>query len=96
MTSRRRELGRLGALALAAFLLVAGPVMAEVAANHSLVRHVIAGGGTRMESVGHTLWGTVGQPAVGPVASVSHHLCSGFWCLPGWERIYLPLILRGP
>jgi len=91
---RRWELGQLGALALVALLLVAGPVLAEAAANHDLSWRVIAGGGGRMESGGHAMWGTVGQSTTGTMVSVNHLLCSGFWCLPTGYRIYLPVVLR--
>ena len=82
-------------LALAACLALAAPVLAQVSANYDLSWHVIAGGGGQMESAGHTMLGTIGQPAVGSMTSGSHALCSSFWCgvLPGY-RIYLPLVLR--
>ncbi|MEA3377088.1 MAG: hypothetical protein U9R72_12930 [Chloroflexota bacterium] len=86
----------LGVLTYAvACLLLAGPVLAQVSANDGLSWHVVAGGTGRIESAGHTMWGTMGQFASGPMASTDHTLCGGFWCLPSHHRIYLPLILRG-
>jgi len=41
--------------------------------------HVVAGGGTQGSSGGYLLGGTVGQTSVGPGASPSHRLYSGFW-----------------
>lgn len=70
------------------------PVLAQISAAHDLWWHVIGGGGGRMESTGHTLQGTVGQPVTGSMASDGHTLCSGFWCGVGTEyRVYLPLVL---
>jgi hypothetical protein len=94
----RGKARRTVALALLAGLLLAGPVLAQVSANYDLSWHVIAGGGGRMESAGHTMWGTLGQPASGPLASTDHTLCAGFWrggAVAVRHQLYLPLTLRG-
>jgi hypothetical protein len=71
------------------------PVLAQLSAAHDLSWHVIGGGGGRMESGGHVLQGTVGQPATGSMVSDDHTLCSGFWCGVETEyRVYLPLVLK--
>jgi hypothetical protein len=107
-TSRRRA-GKtagllLGLLFLAALLLAghavhrsSGVAQAQVSDHYDLSWHVIASGGTRMESAGgHTLWGTTGQAVTGTMYSSGHFLCSGFWCADAAARyrIYLPLLLR--
>ena len=49
----------------------------------------------QMESAGHTLQGTLGQPAVGPISSSEHAVRSGFWSAGAiGSKIYLPLVLR--
>ncbi len=77
-------------------LALAVPVLAQSSANYDLSWHVIAGGGGRMESTGHALLGTTGQPLVGSMTTGSgHSLCSGFWCGAAEEgvHIYLPLVV---
>jgi hypothetical protein len=86
-------------LALAACLALALPVLAQVSSNYDLSWHVIAGGGGKMASAGHTLAGTSGQPVIGAMSSSpgGHTLCSGFWCGAAAEtggQVYLPLVLR--
>ncbi len=78
-------------------LLLALPVLAQVSSNYDLSWHVIAGGGGKASSAGHTLMGTIGQPVTGRMISTGHALCSGFWCSGGavQYRIYLPLVSRG-
>ena len=76
-------------------LTVAVSALAQVSANYDLSWHVIAGGGGRMASSGHTLVGTAGQPLTGPMLSSGYTLCSGFWCSGAVSyRVYLPLVLR--
>ncbi|MBN1954797.1 MAG: hypothetical protein JW900_07080 [Anaerolineae bacterium] len=83
------------ALALVACLALAVPVLAHVSAAYDLSWNVIAGGGGKMESTQHTLYGTVGQAATGHMSSSGHTLCSGFWCSGEVEYwVYLPLVLR--
>jgi len=67
----------------------------DVEASSDLSWHVIAGGGGRIESAGHALLSTVGQPLVGAASSSDHALCSGFRCpyrrlsrLPRWLYFY--------
>ena len=90
-------------LVLVACLALAVPVLAQVSAAYDLSWHVIAGGGERMASAGHTLAGTSGQPVIGAMASSpgGHTLCSGFWCGSLWpaeapqrRMVYLPLVVR--
>ena len=82
-------------MALCLLLAVGVPALAQVSANHDLSWHVIAGGGGRMASTGHTLVGSIGQPLTGASSSTGHTLCSGFWCSGVvQQRIYLPLVLR--
>jgi hypothetical protein len=95
---------RIAILVTCLALALALPVLAQVSANYpgerdassDLSWHVIAGGGGRMESVGHTMLGTAGQPLVGTMMTSSGHtLCSGFWCSGGGQyRVYLPLVVR--
>jgi len=68
-----------------------------VNASSDLSWHVIAGGGGRMESAGHTLLSTVGQPLVGAASSSDHTLCSGFRCsgiVTPTEFVYLPVVTK--
>lgn len=71
-------------------------VIARVSVNNDLSWHVIGGGGGTMESAGHTVQGTLGQPVTGQAASSGHTLCSGFWCGEGAGefKVYVPLIIR--
>ena len=77
-------------------LALAAPALAHVTSTHSLPRHAFAGGGGQMDSTGHTIVGTVGQPAVGSMAaSGGHSLCSGFWCVgTATYEVCLPLVVR--
>ena len=88
---------QIGAVILAGIILLAmaSIALAQVSSNYDLSWHVISGGGGQMESTGHTLQGTLGQPATGSMTSSGHTLCSGFWCAEsGGFEVYLPLILR--
>ncbi len=94
---RWRVRGKALLILAACLLLVAGvPVLAQVSANYDLSWHVVAGGGGRMASTGHTLLGTIGQPVTGVMFSSGHSGCSGFWCggAPVQYRIYLPLVVK--
>lgn len=95
MRNPKHDVVRNVRLTLVACLLLAGPVLAQASANHDLSWHIIAGGGGRLESTGHTMWATLSQPLVGTTASSDHWLCSGFWCLQAGHQIYLPVLLRG-
>jgi len=83
------------ALAVAAGLALAIPVLAQVSASYDLSWHVIAGGGGRMGSAGYILEGTMGQPVTGR-APGGYTLCSGYWCAGAdyGYTVYLPLVLR--
>lgn len=96
MRDPRRKIAQNVALVLVACLLLAGSVLAQASTNHDLSWNVIAGGGGRMESTGHTLVGTAGQGMAGTtLAPGPHSLCSGFWCgIPTARQVYLPLVIR--
>ena len=84
------------ALAICSLLAAGVPVLAQVSANHDLSWHVIAGGGGKSASAGHTLMGAVGQPLTGGMSGAGHTLYSGFWHGGVVEyHIYLPLTLKG-
>ncbi len=96
--SRKWQVARGKALFIlaACLLLVAVPALAQVSASYDLSWHVVAGGGGRMASAGHTLQGTVGQPVTGVMLGSGYTLCSGFECggAAVQYRIYLPVVLR--
>ncbi len=72
--------------------------LAQSSAGYDLSWSVVAGGGGRIESVGHTLLSTIGQAVAGPVTSDSYTLAGGFWGggrAGEVHRIHLPLVLRG-
>lgn len=76
-----------------------GVVLAQASSVYDLSWNVVAGGGGRVESAGHTLLSTIGQPAAGPVAGPSYTLRSGFWggaLVDEGHRVYLPLVMKGP
>ena len=83
-------------LAIALYLLLALPVLAQVSASHDIPWHVIAGGGGQMKGAGgYTLWSTVGQPSVGVSFNHRGTLYSGFWYGSAVSyRSYLPLTMR--
>jgi hypothetical protein len=95
---RRRVALRVGVVTLAgiAFLTMVLIAVAQVSSNYDLSWHVIGGGGGGMESAGHTMHGTLGQPMTGVSTSGGHTLCSGFWCGVGSREstVYVPLVLR--
>lgn len=94
MSARKHIYWQLTALALVVCLLMAGPALAQVSADHDLSWHLIAGSSIRMESPNHNMWGSLGQPASSVITSDNHKLCGGFWCLPFRYQIYLPLSQR--
>ena len=85
-------------LFLLALSLLAGVALAAPPPGHEILRHVIGGGGGRVEQGIYTLDYTIGQPVVGTDSAGTLGLCSGFWCgeaAATQYRIYLPLVLRG-
>jgi hypothetical protein len=97
MKQKRLNLRQAGVVGLAAGILLAlaSIAFAQISSNYDLSWHVIGGGIGQMESTGHTLQGTLGQPAVGLMTSSGHTLCCGFWCEESGEfGVYLPLVLR--
>jgi hypothetical protein len=88
-------------LTLVALLLGTSLALAQVSANHDLSWHVIAAGGGRMESAGHTFLGTAGQPLTGPMSGSGHAVGSGFGSagyhpgeMPEIYKVYLPLVMH--
>jgi hypothetical protein len=55
---------------------------------------VLSGGGGAVQSGSLTLNGTIGQIATGEVTSGAVALCSGYWCAPPAQTIYLPAIVK--
>jgi hypothetical protein len=99
MKQKRLNLRQAGVavLAGATLLALASIAFAQVSSNYDLSWHVIGGGGGQMDSTGHSLQGTLGQPATGLMTSSGHTLCSGFWCEGSEEfEVYLPLVLSSP
>ncbi len=99
-SARLRKAG-IAALALMAVLALVSAVLAQASAEHDVSWRVVAGGGGRMESAGHTLLDTVGQPVVGGMDSAGYRLEMGYWrgaagVAPAPEHwVYLPFVLRG-
>jgi hypothetical protein len=100
MSRAQRKLGRIS-VGLVVLFVFASAVLAQVSANHDLSWHVIAGGGGRMESAGHSFLGTAGQPLTGPMSGSGHAVGSGFGSA-GYEpgetpqiyKVYLPLVMN--
>ncbi len=85
------------ALAVPICLALVGAVWAQVSPNFDLSWHVIGGGGRDMTSTTHTHRGTLGQFAIGPATSSSHHLGAGYWYgirLAPTFGLYLPLVTK--
>jgi hypothetical protein len=77
-------------------LVLVVPALAQSTVRYDLPWRVVAGGGGRMESAGHTLLGTVGQPLVGTMTSNGLVLNSGFWyaeAVVSEYHVYLPLVV---
>ena len=82
-------------LFLLALSLLAGLALAAPPPGHEILRHVIGGGGGRVEQDIYTLDYTIGQPVVGTASNTPYELCAGYWCGGAGEyKIYLPLVLR--
>ena len=80
-------------LVLAALLLLAGSVLA--AANLTLPRQWIGGGGGSVQNGSFALQGSVGQAVAGGVGHGSFTVGSGFWQEPvRIYPVYLPLVAR--
>lgn len=85
---------------LAMWLLVAG-VLAAPAAQAALPWQVISSGGGDTSSTHYILNGSVGQPVVGAVGSVTYRFGAGYWYgigevvpMPPGYKVYLPLIVK--
>ena len=73
--------------------------VALAAPNNTLVRWVLGAGGGTTSAGETTLYGTVGQWAVGCQANANLELSSGFWWTQGLscqtsQHIYLPLVTK--
>ncbi len=81
-------------LMVSSLILVAGVLVAPSA--YEIARHVIAGGGSRVQGSSYGVISTMGQGVVGDFGtSASYGSCAGFWCagMPGYQ-IYLPIVMR--
>jgi hypothetical protein len=83
-------------LATAAFLLLAGSVLAMQSANYRLDWFTpgTGGGGGPASSTHYAVNFTVGQTASGLSSSASYGAGLGYWYGLGGYKIYLPLILN--
>lgn len=84
-------------LTVAAFLLLAGSVLAMSSTNYALDWYtpLTGGGGGPSSSAGYAVNFTVGQTAIGgPSTSASYGACLGYWCGAAQRTIYLPLVLK--
>jgi hypothetical protein len=90
----RRKTRTILALVLLGGLLLVGASRAA-APVVTLERYVIGGGGSRAESGGSVLEGTIGQPVVGRASGGPYELEAGFWAGMGApRRVFLPVVLR--
>jgi hypothetical protein len=86
-------------LVVIAFLLVVGSVLSlAMSSTHFRLDWFTpgtSGGGGPLTSTHYAANLTVGQSAVGTLASARYQACMGYWCgvpVPNW--IYLPLVVR--
>jgi hypothetical protein len=86
---------RIGVVVLAMAALLTGAVTAQTSSSFSLAWYALAGGGARSASTHYAAWSSLGQAVVGPSASTSFGLESGY--LQRWLDIpvFLPLVMRG-
>ena len=90
----KRRIVILTVLMLCSLALVSAVLLAPTA--YEMGRHVIAGGGDRIQGTNYGVVSTIGQGVVGEHGtSASYGACSGFWCggVPKF-KLYLPVILR--
>ena len=83
-------------IALMALFLLAANAQAMSSTNYKLEWFVplTGGGGGPAASATYAVNFTVGQTAVGNMASANYSLGLGFWADNGPSPVYLPLILR--
>ncbi len=80
-------------LTLAAFLVLAGVVLANGASD--IDWWVLGGGGGYTAAGNYTLNVTIGQPVAGVTTTGGSELCAGFWCVAAAEyTVYLPAITK--
>ncbi len=92
--SRERSAVRIGALVLAALILMAGAALAGGVYEIPWFT-ADGGGGTWSTGGGFSLGGTVGQPDAGALSGGGYTLLGGFWAGSGPNPYaYLPVILR--
>lgn len=88
---------KIGLLALAALLLLAGgaAAYAQTGGGFDLTWSTIDGGGDTSPGGGYMLSGTIGQPDAGAMSGGDYTLIGGFWSgAPAGAGLYLPLILK--
>jgi hypothetical protein len=96
---KQRRVPWIAALWVVVVLLGVSTAGAQVSPGHDLRWHVVAAGGQKVASANHVVQSTVGQLAIGPVAS-THTLGSGYWygisraVAPPTFGVYLPVVLR--
>ncbi len=73
-------------LVLLALSLLAGMARAAPPPGLEIIRHVIGGGGGRVEQSPYVLNFTVGQAVAGPASQTPYQLCAGYWCGVGAEQ----------
>lgn len=80
-------------LTLAAFLVLAGVVLANGASD--IDWWVLGGGGGYTAAGNYTLNVTIGQPVAGDAMTGGSEICAGFWCAAAVEyTVYLPAIVK--
>jgi len=80
-------------LMLASLTLFSGALLLQ---GYDIVRHVVAGGGSRVTGTNYGVISTMGQGAVGNFGtSANYGACAGFWCGGEAEfKVFLPLVMR--
>jgi hypothetical protein len=82
-------------VALLCVLVLVGAALAQSSMNYDLSWHVMASGGSEMESTGHIIQGTMGQVNAGIAESPSYAMTHGYWYRnPPQLHLYLPLVTK--
>ncbi len=81
-------------VALLLILTAGAALLAQSSASYNLDWHVIGSGGSESNSASYRVNGTVGQSLASPPesGSASFEMSSGYWVLPPFLPVYLPLI----
>ena len=71
-------------------------VYADISANYSISKSVVAGGGHQSSTGSYSLAGTVGETAVGTNSNGNYTVNSGFWAGGAVANgaVYLPMIVK--